>query len=388
VPTRGRFYGFQFERIFLSNLMRTWHLQLAIFWIATAYVAAALFLSRSFRTDEPRGLAAWTHVLFAAFAVVIFGSLLGEWAGLAQLLEPWFWLGNQGWQYLELDRVRQLLLVAGLFVSFALLWSLVRPQALADRVALPIVRMFLVATLAIPVFYIPAMFFGAKTNAPSCRSPRCAPARRSPASPRPSMSLCSDLMNERIQQILAQMAALEADLRTAVHDQESRMFFQIKGKRIEFERSTKEAHRKLKTSFFRWLVTNRPQNLITGPLIYGMVIPLLMLDACVTVYQWTCFPIYGITKVRRSDSLVFDRRHLGYLNFIEKFHCTYCEYGNGLMGYMAEILARTEEYFCPIKHAHKILGTHARYNRFLAYGEAEGYEAKLEEYRVALGKIK
>ena len=195
-------------------------------------------------------------------------------------------------------------------------------------------------------------------------------------------------MNERINQLLAQMAALEDELSTAVHEQESRMFFQLKGKRVEFERSVRDAHRKLKTNVFRWLVTNRPQNLLTGPLIYGMVVPLLMLDLCVTFYQWACFPIYGITKVRRSDYLIFDRHHLGYLNLIEKFHCTYCEYGNGLMGYMAEILARTEQYFCPIKHAHKILGTHARYNRFLAYGRAEAYEARLEEFRVALGQVK
>ncbi len=195
-------------------------------------------------------------------------------------------------------------------------------------------------------------------------------------------------MNERIQDILARMAALEAELATAVHEQQSRMFFQIKGKRVEFERGVKLAHRKLKLNFFRWLVTNRPQNLITGPLIYGMVLPLLLIDLCVSVYQWTCFPIYGITRVKRADYLVFDRRHLGYLNFIEKFHCTYCEYGNGLMGYMAEILARTEQYFCPIKHAHKVLGTHHRYNRFLDYGEAETYEARLEAFRVALGKVK
>ena len=164
------------------------------------------------------------------------------------------------------------------------------------------------------------------------------------------------------------------------------LFFEIKGKRVEFEHSVKEAHRKLKTNVFRWLVTDRPQNLITGPLIYGMVVPLLMLDICVSFYQWTCFPIYGIAKVRRSDYLVFDRRHLAYLNIIEKFHCTYCEYGNGLLGYMAEILARTEQYFCPIKHARKILAPHSRYKRFLAYGEADAYEAKLEEFRVALGK--
>ena len=92
-------------------------------------------------------------------------------------------------------------------------------------------------------------------------------------------------MNERINQILSQMAELEAELRSAVHDQESRMFFQIKGKRVEFDRTVREAHRKLKTNFFRWLVTNRPQNLITGPVIYSMVIPLLMLDACVSFYQ-------------------------------------------------------------------------------------------------------
>ena len=195
-------------------------------------------------------------------------------------------------------------------------------------------------------------------------------------------------MNERITQLLAQMATLEDELRSAVHDQESRMFFSIKGKRIEFERTVKSAHRKLKKNALRWLVTNRPQNLITGPIIYGMVLPMLLLDLLVTLFQWTCFPIYGITKVRRASYIVFDRHHLGYLNIIEKFHCTYCEYGNGLMGYMAEILARTEEYFCPIKHAHKILGTHKRYNRFLDYGDAADYEKKLEEFRVGLGKLR
>jgi hypothetical protein len=73
------------------------------------------------------------------------------------------------------------------------------------------------------------------------------------------------------------------------------------------------------------------------------------------------------------------------LNFIEKFHCAYCAYGNGLMAYVTEIVGRTEEYFCPIKHARKVLATHARYERFLDYGEAENYEAKLEAYRVGLG---
>ncbi|MEO6976129.1 MAG: cbb3-type cytochrome c oxidase subunit I [Gallionella sp.] len=161
----GSFYGFRLEEIFPGNLMRTWHLQMAIFWIATAYVAAALFLARSLRSDEPRWLTGWVHVLFAAFAVVIVGSLLGEWLGISQLLGSWwFWLGNQGWEYLELGRIWQYLLVVGLLVWFVMLWTLTRPRAVADPAARPLAKMFLLAALAIPVFYVPALFYGAQTN--------------------------------------------------------------------------------------------------------------------------------------------------------------------------------------------------------------------------------
>ena len=192
------------------------------------------------------------------------------------------------------------------------------------------------------------------------------------------------MKNERMRQLLIQMAALEDELRSAVQEQESRMLFQIKGKRIEFEHSIKQAHRKLKTGFFHWLVAYRPQNLITGPVIYSMIMPLAIVDLCVSFYQATCFPIYRIDKVRRADYIVFDRQQLEYLNFIEKFHCTYCAYGTGLIAYIGEIVARTEQYFCPIKHARKILGTHSRYAGFLDYGDAADHEARLEEFRAAL----
>lgn len=193
-------------------------------------------------------------------------------------------------------------------------------------------------------------------------------------------------MSDRIQQLLQQITALEDDLRAALSEQPSTMFFQIKGKRVEFEQSIKDTHKRLKRNFFRWLITDRPQNLITGPIIYAMIIPLIITDLFITFYQITCFPIYGIKKVRRADYVIFDRQHLSYLNFIEKFHCTYCAYGTGMIAYISEIVARTEQYFCPIKHARKVLGTHARYARFLEFGEADAYEAKLEQYRRALGK--
>jgi len=181
---------------------------------------------------------------------------------------------------------------------------------------------------------------------------------------------------------------LHRELREALHEQETSALFEIKGKRVEFEHAIKQAHRRLKTGFFRWLVTNRPQNLITGPVIYSMIVPLLVLDLCVTLYQAICFPIYRIARVRRASYIVLDRQHLEYLNFIEKFHCSYCAYAGGLMAYVYEIVARTEQYFCPIKHARRILGTHSRYPRFLDYGEAADYAARLEEFRIELGRLK
>ena len=191
-------------------------------------------------------------------------------------------------------------------------------------------------------------------------------------------------MNEKIRLLLDQIAALDEDLRRAVQEHEATLLYRVKGKRVEFEASVLSAHRRLKTGFFRWVVTYRPQNFITGPIIYSMIVPLAILDLCVSFYQATCFPIYRVAKVRRADYFVYDRQQLQYLNFVEKFHCTYCAYGNGLIAYVGEIVARTEEYFCPIKHARKVLGSHSRYARFLDYGEAAEYAAKLEQIRAAL----
>ena len=193
-------------------------------------------------------------------------------------------------------------------------------------------------------------------------------------------------MNEKIRHILGQITALEDELRESLHEQEHALFYQIKGKRVEFERVVKDAHLQLKMGIFRWFLEVRPQNYLTAPFIYGMIVPLVILDIGVTIYQTTCFPIYGIAKARRSDYIVFDHRHLAYLNVFDKAHCLYCSYANGLIAYSLEITARTEQYFCPIKHAHKILGTHSRYAQFLDYGEAEDFQSKREAVRVALAK--
>jgi hypothetical protein len=193
-------------------------------------------------------------------------------------------------------------------------------------------------------------------------------------------------MDDRIRDLLRQIASLEDELHAALHERESRVLFTIRGKRVEFEREARQMHRRLKRGLLHWLTTDRPQNLITGPIIYAMIFPLALLDLCVTFYQASCFPIYGIAKARRGDYIVFDRHRLGYLNVIERFHCEYCAYANGVIAYLSEIVARTEQYFCPIKHARKVLGSHERYARFLDYGDAADFHARLEGFRAALAQ--
>lgn len=189
-----------------------------------------------------------------------------------------------------------------------------------------------------------------------------------------------------IRQILDQIAVLEDELQKAVEAQEARLSFQIKDRRIIFEQTVKEAHQRVKLGVFRWFLTVRPQNFVTMPIIYGMAIPLILFDLCVTLYQLTCFPIYRIARVKRANHIVIDHQHLAYLNVIEKVHCIYCSYAVGMLGYAGEITARTEQYFCPIKHAQKILNKHSRYDRFLDYGEADDLHGKIEALRAELAR--
>lgn len=124
-------------------------------------------------------------------------------------------------------------------------------------------------------------------------------------------------------------------------------------------------------------------NLITGPIIYSMVFPIMLLDLCVSFYQWTCFPIYGIPKFSRKDFIIFDRQELKYLDWVSKFHCTYCAYGVGVAAYVQEIIKATEAYFCPVKHKEKnLIATHKHWQA-LAFeqGPDFNFDAYLEKVR-------
>jgi hypothetical protein len=193
-------------------------------------------------------------------------------------------------------------------------------------------------------------------------------------------------MNNKIRQLLEQISALENELNSTIEQQESQLRYQMEGRRVTFERAMHDAHRKVKVGVFRWIATVRPQNYFTAPLIYGLFIPMVLLDLCVSIYQLICFPVYRIARVPRADYLIMDHQHLAYLNAFEKVHCMYCSYAVGLLAYASEITARTEQYFCPIKHARKVLGAHSRYKNFLNYGDADNLHGKVEEFRGALAR--
>jgi nitric oxide reductase subunit B len=160
----GNFYGFNLAEFFPSQVARTWHLQLAIFWVATAYVAGALFLAAALGRNEPRGQVAGINALLAALTLVVVGSLAGEFLGVRQALgDLWFWIGHQGWEYLDLGRAWQVLLALGFAAWIVLLFRAAGP-ARRDPERGRISSLFLYAGLAIPVFYLPAMFFGSTTH--------------------------------------------------------------------------------------------------------------------------------------------------------------------------------------------------------------------------------
>lgn len=154
-------------------------------------------------------------------------------------------------------------------------------------------------------------------------------------------------MDNKVRNLLAQITALESDLRTVLHEQKTRMFYQLDGKRVKFEGAIRKAHRKLKRGISRWIVTEQPQNNLTGPIICAMAIPLALLDVYITFYQAVCFTVYKVAKVQRAEYFVYDGRHLEYLNVVERFHCTYCAYATELVACVSEIVARTDSTFAP-----------------------------------------
>jgi nitric oxide reductase subunit B len=153
------FYGFNLAQYLPFNVARTWHLQLAIFWIATAWLGMGIFIAPLVSGKEPKGQRALVNVLFGALVLVVVGSLAGEWLSVKGVLgKAWWWLGTQGWEYMELGRLWMYLLIAGMGIWLFIVFRGLRAALKAETDRGGLTHLLLYSAAAIPVFYCFALF--------------------------------------------------------------------------------------------------------------------------------------------------------------------------------------------------------------------------------------
>ncbi len=194
-------------------------------------------------------------------------------------------------------------------------------------------------------------------------------------------------MASQIDELIQAVKALEAELEADFRKRRAEFMESVEEKRLRFAEEVLVHSRRLRGGLPGYLATSRPLVALTAPLIYAMTVPMVFLDLFVMLYQAVCFPIYGIPKVRRRDYWVFDREELPYLNILEKLHCAFCSYANGLAAFFREVTGRTEQYWCPIKHARRIRDAHGRYPHFFEYGDVEAYHKGLERIRKEYARV-
>jgi hypothetical protein len=188
-----------------------------------------------------------------------------------------------------------------------------------------------------------------------------------------------------MEELVQRMRDAEDDFTREIRDRQRRWHYRLHRGRVWFDEEVRHVHQQLRQSLPAYLRTAQAASVLTAPVIYSILVPLVLLDMWVWLYQRVCFPLYGIAPVRRRAYIVVDRHHLAYLNGIEKVNCAYCSYANGLLAYVREVAARTEQYWCPIKHARWLRAPHARYHLFFDYGDANAYRQHLADMRSALG---
>jgi len=191
-------------------------------------------------------------------------------------------------------------------------------------------------------------------------------------------------MISRVDDLLKKIAALERELEFELHQARTKWHYRFDKGRVRFERDVYETHRRLRRNILRYLRESQLLNVLTAPVIYSMIVPLALLDLWISTYQAICFRAYGIARVKRSAYIVIDRHHLAYLNGIEKLNCVYCGYANGVFAFVREVAGRTEQYWCPIRHAKRVHAPHTHYREFVDYGDAEGYHHRLIPLRKEL----
>ena len=188
-------------------------------------------------------------------------------------------------------------------------------------------------------------------------------------------------MLTKLEELLEEIRTLQDRVTEEVSREAGEFGYSIRQGRVSFEQEVARRHRQMATRLRSYLAHSSLLTVLTAPVIYSLILPLTLLDLFVSLYQAICFRVYRIPRVNRSDYVVVDRHHLQYLNVIERINCLYCGYGSGVLAYAVEVAARTEQYWCPIKHARRLPAPHSHDHRFLPYGDAEHYTSEVERLR-------
>jgi len=185
-------------------------------------------------------------------------------------------------------------------------------------------------------------------------------------------------MSTRIEDLVHRIRDLEEALEADLREKRRDLRYRLEKSRAVFDRDVVARHRAARVGLLEYLASARLAVVLTAPFIYVLIVPLVLLDLLVSLFQALCFPVYGIEKVPRRDFVVIDRQQLAYLNGLQKMNCMYCGYANGLIGWVREIAARTEAHWCPIKHSRRVAQPHSMYPAFMDFGDEAAFRKRLD----------
>lgn len=181
-------------------------------------------------------------------------------------------------------------------------------------------------------------------------------------------------MKSRIVEILNEIEVKKQELYSEYEKLREKYGFSYIKWKITFSQSAKDYQKNFKIPLGTYFIPKSYRHFLSMPFIYGMIFPAIFLDISLFIYQQTALRLYHIPLVKRSDYIIFDRKHLSYLNFMQKINCLYCSYVNGLFQFAVEIAGRTEKYWCPIKSAQRKKWEHSWEQFFADYGNPEEFK--------------
>ncbi|HCX3055359.1 TPA: cbb3-type cytochrome c oxidase subunit I [Staphylococcus aureus] len=158
-----KFFGIEIQRLFPFNIAKTWHVQLVIFWVATTWLAAGIYIVPKVLGNEPKKQGVLVDILFWALIIVVMGSMIGEWSHILGWIDSHWWLfGHFGWEYIELGKFWQILFIVGMVLWVIILCRgflpAIRNKVQVNHDKRHLLMLLFVGAIAIPLFYLASLF--------------------------------------------------------------------------------------------------------------------------------------------------------------------------------------------------------------------------------------